>query len=259
MRFAILPSTSWDVGIQYAVLTLTSYLLIGIGLVICLNVIQVQGDQIAYVLSALMVGIGFGLKDIVTNFVSGLILLVERPLKVGDQVEIGTQVGLVETINMRSTTIMTFDHVGVVVPNAELVAQTLVNRSAGAPIVRTKILVGVSYKSDVRQVSRALQEIAESHGLVLKKPTPQVIMDNFGESSLDFTLHFWSRLTDNRMKIGSDLRMAILASFRKSGIEIPFPQRDIHVQGTLLSDPPAPPAAPSSPPVADSPSKEAKQ
>ena len=144
MRFVVLPTTTWDKGLQYAVLTLTSYFLFALGIVICLNVIQVKGDQIAYVLSALAVGIGFGLKDIVTNFVSGLILLIERPLKVGDQVEIGTQVGLVETINLRSTTIMTFDQVGVVVPNAELVSQTLVNRSAGAPIVRTRVNVGVS-------------------------------------------------------------------------------------------------------------------
>lgn len=230
MQFVFLPSLEWDKGLQYAVVTLTSYFLFAVGIVICLNLIQVQGDQIAFVLSALMVGIGFGLKDIVTNFVSGLILLIERPLKVGDQVEIGTNIGVVETINLRSTTIMTFDNIGVVVPNADLVAQTLVNRSCGNPTVRSKIVVGISYGADVRLVTRILQEAVEGHGLVLKKPPPAVHFTEFGDSSLEFSVTYWSRIMDNRLKINSDLRSAFLSTLRKHGVEIPFPQRDLHLR-----------------------------
>ena len=229
MRYVLLPGTSLEQGIRYAILTLTSYALMAIGLVVCLNVVHVKGDQIAYVLSALMVGIGFGLKDIVTNFVSGIILLIERPLKVGDQIELGDQSGVVENINLRSTTIMTFDSVGVVVPNADLVSGTLVNRSAGPPIMRTTVQVGVGYDSDVRQVFKVLQEVLEGHGLVLKKPAPMVVFDGFGDSSLDFSLRYWSRMSESRLRISSDVRSSILASLRKNEIEIPFPKRDLHV------------------------------
>lgn len=231
LKFVVLPATSLDQGLGYAVMTLSSYVVLAIGLVISLNLLKVQGDQIAVVLSALMVGIGFGLKDIVTNFISGIMLLVERPLKVGDQVVIGDDLGVVEKINLRSTTIMTFDNVGVVVPNADLVTGKLVNRSSGTPLLRTVIPVGVSYESDVRQVMELIQSCLDDHGLVLKKPGPSIYFVGFGDNSLDFSVRFWARMSDNRMQIAGDVRAAILARFREAGIEIPFPQRDLHLRG----------------------------
>lgn len=232
LRFVVLPATKLDQGLGYAVLTLTSYVVVAVGTVISLNLLHVQGDQIAFVLSALMIGIGFGLKELVTNFISGIMLLVERPLKVGDQVVIGDAMGTVEKINLRSTTIMTFDNVGVVVPNADLVTGKLINRSSGTPLLRTTVPVGVGYDSDVRQVMEIIQGCLDDHGLVLKKPGPSIYFVGFGDNSLDFSVRFWARMSDNRMQIAGDLRAAMLARFRDADIEIPFPQRDLHLRST---------------------------
>jgi len=249
LLFVILPGTKLDQGLSYAVMTLTSYGVVTVGVVIVLNLLRVQGDQIAYVVSALMLGIGFGLKDLVTNFISGIMLLVERPLKVGDQVVIGDQMGTVEKINLRSTTIMTFDNVGVVVPNGDLVTGTLINRSSGTPLLRTTIPVGVGYDSDPREVMEIIQGCLDDHGLVLNKPGPSIYFVGFGADSLDFSVRFWARMSDNRMQIAGDLRAAFLARFRDAGIEIPFPQRDLHLRSadpeavirTTAVAPPTPP------------------
>lgn len=230
MRFVVLPATKLDQGLGYAVLTLTSYVLVWIGVVIGLNILRVDGDQIAWVLSALMVGIGFGLKDVVTNFISGIMLLVERPLKVGDQIVIGDQTGTVEKINLRSTTIMTFENIGVVVPNADLVTGTLINRSAGSPLLRTTIPIGVGYDSDPREVHDIIKAVVTAHGQVLKRPGPSIYFTGYGADALDFSLRFWAKMGDNRMKIAGDLRAALLSKFREAGIEIPYPQRDLHLK-----------------------------
>lgn len=230
LRFVLLPATKIEQGLAYAIVTLTSYGVVAIGVVVVLNVLRVQGDQIAVVLSALVFGVSFGLKDIVTNLISGIMLLVERPLKVGDQIIIGDQMGTVEKINLRSTTIMTFDNVGVVVPNGDLVTGTLINRSSGTPLLRTAIPVGVGYDSDVRQVMEIIQACLDDHGLVLEKPGPSIYFVGFGDNSLDFSIRFWARMKDNRMQIAGDLRAAMLARFRDADIEIPFPQRDLHLR-----------------------------
>ncbi|MAB90428.1 MAG: hypothetical protein CMJ90_13345 [Planctomycetes bacterium] len=232
LQFLVLPATSLDQGLGYAILTLTSYVVVGIGAVISLNLLHVEGDQITYVVSALGIGIGLGLKELVTNFISGIMLLVERPLKVGDQVVIADAMGTVEKINLRSTTIMTFDNVGVVVPNADLVTGKLINRSSGSPLLRTTVAVGVGYDSDVRDVMEIIQECLDDHGLVLKKPGPSIYFVGFGDNSLDFSVRFWALMSDNRMQIAGDLRAAMLARFRDADVEIPFPQRDLHLRST---------------------------
>ncbi len=230
MRFVFLPGTKLDQGIQYAVLTLSTYVLVAIGTVATLRYLNVRGEQIGIVLGALSVGIGFGLQDIVKSFVAGIVLLLERPVKVGDQVNVGDQVGVVEKINLRSTTVTTFDNVGIIVPNDQLVGGTLSNRAAGNALVRTRLSVGVDYASDVKLAMRVMMEVMQNHGLVRKRPAPEVFFMAFGASSLDFELRYWTRVSDPTLRVSSDLRSMLLSAFRKHGISIPFNVLDVNLK-----------------------------
>jgi small-conductance mechanosensitive channel len=230
MRFVVLPRTRLDQGLQYAVLMLSTYFLAGVGIVAALKVLDVRGDQIGLVIGALSVGIGFGLQDVVKSFVAGLILLVERPIKVGDQISVGGQVGVVDQINLRSTTVLTFDNVGIVVPNDQLVSGTLSNRAGGSALIRTRMPVSISYDSDVKLAARIMLESMQSHGLVRKKPAPEVFLVNFGASGIEFELRFWTLVTDHRLRIASDIRQILFAQFRKAGISIPYGTLDLNLR-----------------------------
>ena len=230
MRFVVMPGTRIDKGIQYTITTLSSYIVLAVGLIIGLQILRVGGSQIGFVISALAVGIGFGLKTIIQNLVAGIILLVERPVKVGDWVEIGDKSGKVQKITIRATTVMTWDGVGVVIPNEELIGGTLVNASLGQPRLRRIVNVGVAYGSDVQQVKDLILEATQSHGLVLKRPAPEVFFVGFGDSSLDFMVRFWTSMAANGVRVKSDIRASIEATFRRHEIEIPFPQRDLNLR-----------------------------
>ncbi len=230
MRFVVMPGTRIDRGIQYTITTLSSYGVLAVGLIVALQILRVDGSQIGFVISALAVGIGFGLKTIIQNLVSGIILLVERPVKVGDWVEIGDKSGKVQKITIRATTVMTWDGVGVVIPNEDLVGGQLVNASLGQPRLRRVVNVGVAYGSDVQQVKKLILEATTSHGLVLKRPPPEVFFIGFGDSSLDFMVRFWTSMSSNGMRVKSDIRIAIESTFSRHEIEIPFPQRDLNVR-----------------------------
>lgn len=186
-------------------------------------------SNLALIAGALSVGIGLGLQNIVNNFVSGIILLFERPIKVGDWVIINGEEGKVKQINIRATEVETFKRSSLIIPNASLLSTTVTNLTHSNNNARLSLQVGVAYGSDTRKVASILLECAEKHKRVLKKPEPTVVFKNFGESSLDFELRCYTNDIWSGWSIPSDLRYEIDARFREEGIEIPFPQRSLHI------------------------------
>jgi potassium-dependent mechanosensitive channel len=180
--------------------------------------------------SALGVGIGFGLQTIVNNFVCGLILLLERPLRVGDTIELSGQPAKITKIGLRSTTVRTPDQADMIVPNTDLITNRVTNWTLTDRQARSVIPVGVAYGSDIALVMQTLQECALAHPGVLHSPEPQVLFRRFGDSSLDFELRAWVADVDTRLHVASDLHQDIDRRSRQAGIEIPFPQRDLHVR-----------------------------
>lgn len=237
----LLARTAMDRGLQYAIGRMTYYLLLVLGLLIALQTSGIEVGSLTVVLGALGVGVGFGLQTVVNNFVSGLILLVERPVQVGDRIEVGGTGGRVERIGGRSTTIVTSDNITLIIPNADLVTQPIINWSHGDPRVRFRIPVGVAYGSDIPRVREALLEVAAAHPGALTDPAPTVFFAGFGDSALNLELVVWAReMVQAPLRFRSDLNFAIEAAFRTHGIQIPFPQRDLHFKGGVA--PVAPPA-----------------
>jgi len=193
----------------------------------------VDFSGLALIAGALSVGIGFGLQNIVNNFVSGLILLFERPIKRGDWIVVGNTEGYVKKISVRSTIIQTFDWSDVIVPNSELISSQVTNWMLYNIYGRVIVPVGVAYGSDTGLVKELMLEVANSHPRVITDgsvPEPLVLFKEFGDSSLNFELRCFIRDIDYRIRTRSDLNFAIDAIFRKNGVEIPFPQRDVHVR-----------------------------
>ncbi|MFC1708045.1 mechanosensitive ion channel family protein, partial [Planctomycetota bacterium] len=180
------------------------------------------------------VGIGFGLQEILSNFVSGLIILVERPIEVGDIVTVDGLQGEIVQITIRATTVKTRDNVAIIVPNKEFITASVTNWSHGSPEVRIRVPVGVAYGSNVQLVRQVLRKVCDSYGRILRKPVPAVHFVGFGESSLDFEVAVWVGSPDPLVhnRVSTDLRCAIEAAFRRHNIEIPFAQLDLHVRGT---------------------------
>jgi potassium efflux system protein len=235
-----------------SLVTFTGYLGVGIAIVVGLMVAGVDFTGLAIIFGALSVGIGFGLQNVVNNFVSGLILLFERPIRTGDWIQVGSTEGYVRKISIRSTLIETFDKANVIVPNSELISAQVTNWILRDSVGRLSIPIGVAYGSDTGLVERVLLEVANAHPDVIKNNPEyraRVVFMNFGESSLDFQLRAYVPDVDRRLRISSDLRFAIDRAFRANGIEIPFPQRDLHIRsGSFISGPA--PAAPTEMPSA---------
>jgi len=228
-----LPHTHMDRGAREAMVTITGYVGLAIALMVALGVAGMSFGNVAIIAGALSVGIGFGLQNIVNNFVSGLILLFERPVKTGDWIVVGNTEGYVRRISIRSTQIQTFDRADVIVPNSELISNQVTNWMLHDPRGRIRLPVGVAYGSDTQLVKEILLRIAEEHPVVVtdgSTPEPVVLFRGFGDSSLDFELRCFITNIDVRLTVISDLNFAIDAEFRKHGIEIPFPQRDLHVR-----------------------------
>ncbi len=226
----IMRRSRMDVGLRNSVRTGIGYLGIIIAAVIGLSVAGLNLSNVALVAGALSVGIGFGLQNIVNNFVSGLILLVERPFKVGDWVETGTTQGFVRHISVRATEIETFQRQSVIVPNSEFINTPVSNWTHRNTLGRCEVAVGVSYDSDPRRVMAILEEIAGTNDMVLKDPPPFVAFLGFGASSLDFELRVFLRDILYTLIVATDLRTKIFERFREEGIEIPFPQTDVHIK-----------------------------
>ncbi len=230
---SLLSKTPLDVGARIAVGTITKYLFILIGLVVIVQSIGIDLSTLTVALGALGVGIGFGLQNVTNNFVSGIIILFERPIKVGDTIEVGDLFGNVAKISMRATTVLTNNNISVIVPNSEFISQRVINWSHNDRNVRFHVPVGVSYKEDPEKVKEILLDIASANPDVLKKPEPDVIFEGFGDSSLNFILRVWTTKQIRTPRVlRSNLYYEIFRRFRESGIEIPFPQRDIHLKNT---------------------------
>ncbi len=233
-EFTIFPRLRLDEGAKYALLTISRYSIVAIGLVIAMGVIHLDLSRLGWLVAALGVGLGFGLQEIVSNFVSGIILLVERPIQVGDVITVGSMSGTVRRINIRATTVLNFDQQEVVLPNRNLITQDVTNWTRGDTVNRLVITIGVGYGSDVDQVSKALERVAASDKAVLKDPAPSVIFTEHGESSLNFAVRVYIPSPDYLMPVRDRLNKAINAELRRLGIEIPFPQRDLHIKSSAV-------------------------
>lgn len=228
--FFLFPGSRLDMGARYAVLTLLRYVVYLLAVLIGLNALGVDGSALAVFAGAATVGLAFGLQDIFANFFSGLIMLVERPLRVGDLVDINGAVGTVEAIRLRGTTLRTIDQTVITIPNRQIIGERLTNLTYGLQHVRVVVEVGVAYDSDPRQVARVLEEVVRNDPRFLTDPGPVVRLMNFGASSLDFLLMAFTRQVGDRFQIQAELRIAVLEAFRRHGIEIPFPQQDVYVR-----------------------------
>lgn len=227
-----LTHTNFDKGEKQSIVTLTGYVLTGFALFYSLSIAGLEFKNLAIIAGALSVGIGFGLQNIVNNFVSGLILLFERPVRPGDWVVVGETEGYVKRVSIRFTHIQTFDRADVLVPNSDLISNQVTNWMLGDPFGRVIVHVGVAYGTDTRKVHDLLMGIAEDHPMVLTNgrlvPKPKVLFKAFGDNSLDFELRCHIRDIDYRMTVRSELLFAIDEAFKKEDIEIPFPQRVVH-------------------------------
>lgn len=211
-------------GTQFAVAKIVRYSLITLGVLVAMSSMGLKLDALIAASTVLAVGIGFGLQNIAQNFVSGLILLLERPVSKGDFVNVGDALGVIDDIGLRATQIITRDEVTIIVPNSELVASKVINHSRPTTNLRIHIGVGVAYGSDLQLVKQELLGVADRHPEILKKPVPEVRLDKFGESSLDLLLLGWIANPRDDHRIASELRFDIERIFREKGIEIPFPQ-----------------------------------
>jgi len=221
---------SIDPGIKGSIERFSKYLTVTVGVFVAVDTIGISLTSIAAVGAVLMVGIGFGLQNIAQNFISGIIILLERPIKQGDIVFVGGISGKVRDIRVRSTIIETRDDVAIIVPNSQFIAEQVINDSFSGHKIRKTLKVGVAYGSDVEKVTQILMKIASEHNEVLKDPGSKVLFMDFGNSSLDFELRFWVSELWTTDAILSDLRYAIDREFRNGDITIPFPQRDLHIK-----------------------------
>ncbi len=227
----VLPQTKLDSGLRYSISAGLGYVGITLAAVLGIAVLGIDLTSIALIAGALSVGIGFGLQNVVNNFVSGMILLVERPIKVGDWVVVGANEGFVKRIQVRATELETFQRASVIIPNSELLSTAVVNWTHKDRYGRVEVRVGVAYGTDTRKVRDILLACARQHDKVLTWPEPFVVYQDFGSSSLDFELRCFTSDVLYRVIIASDLRYAIDDRFREEGIEIPFPQRVVHYAG----------------------------
>jgi len=230
LRGTVLPRTRLDAGAQSAIVTGTGYVGITIAALASVSAAGLQLSSLTVVAGALSVGIGFGLQTIVSNFVSGIILLIERPIKEGDWIEVAGHSGFVRKISVRSTRIETFDLHDVIVPNSELIASSVKNMTLSSNRGRATMSVGVAYGSDLERVRSILLDVAQRHPLVTEYPAPQVVCLGMGESSLDFELRCVLRDIRESVTAKSDMLVEIYMGLQKAEIEIPFPQRDVHVR-----------------------------
>jgi small-conductance mechanosensitive channel len=227
----LLARRNIDIGVRQAMATILRYVIIAIGFTIILQTAGIDLTALNVLAGAVGIGVGFGLQNIASNFISGLIILFERPIKVGDRIEVGNVEGDVVQIKGRSTTVVTNDNIAIIVPNSSFITQNVVNWSHTGRTVRFKIPIGVSYHSDVRLVEKLLLEAAADNPDILKDPAPGVRFMKFGDSALHFELRAWSSsLVQKKGLLISSLNFIIIEKFRKHGIEMPFPQRDLHIR-----------------------------
>jgi potassium-dependent mechanosensitive channel len=225
----ILPPLSVEPGVRPMMLMLVHYIIVGLGVIFGIAAAGFPVDRLTLLISALGVGVGFGLQNLVNNFVSGLSLIFERPIRIGDQVQVGALVGRVESIGLRATVVRTVQGSEVIVPNADLITKEVTNWTLSDRLRRIEIAVGVAYGTDPEKVIALLGGAARGHTSVLPDPPPVVVFQRFGESSLDFALRFWTIGDERWATVESEVRIAVSRALAGAGIAIPFPQREMRI------------------------------
>lgn len=227
----ILGKTHLDLGARIAIGTIIRYVILLVGFLIIIQTVGINLTTLNVLAGAIGIGVGFGLQNVASNFISGLIILFERPVKVGDRIQVGDVDGKVTSIGARSTNVRTNDNITIIVPNSKFIEENVVNWSFANQSVRFRVPIGVAYDSDLRLVKKLLLEVAEENPDVLKEPKSAVRLMNFGDSSIDLQLWVWTKEKLQRKTVlTSALNFAIWEKFRESGIEIPFPQTDLHIK-----------------------------
>ncbi len=234
LREEVLPRLRFRPGAGHSMVSLANYTVYGIGIVLAASAAGLSGTQVTVAVGALGVGIGFGLQNVINNFVSGLILIFERPIKVGDRVQTTDHLGRVTRIGIRASTIRRRDGADIIVPNGDLIAKEVINWTRSDDNRRIEVLVGVAYGTDPEAVLEILLRVAEEQPLALADPEPRAQMIRFGDSSLDFRLRCWTSV-DEFVEVASNLHVAINKELEQAGIKIPFPQRDLHVRSTAAT------------------------
>jgi potassium efflux system protein len=241
------PTLPLDAGARYALTTLTRYVAIALGVVLGFSALGIGWSKLQWLVAALSVGLGFGLQEIFANFVSGLIILFERPIRVGDVVTVADVSGVVTRIQTRATTVTDWDRKEFIVPNKEFITGRLLNWTRADKINRIVINVGIAYGSDTALARELLEKVVAEHPEVVDDPAPLITFEGFGDSALNFVVRCYLPRLDKRLVTIHDLHVAIDQAFREAGIEIAFPQRDLHLRSGAerLAGPPAvPPQAP---------------
>ncbi len=230
LEITLLKRLPMDAGARYAFTTICRYIIVGVGLVLAVNGLGMNWSSVQWLLAALTVGLGFGLQEIVANFVSGIIILFERPFRVGDIVTVGDVSGMVSRIRIRATTIVDFDRRELIVPNKRFITNEFINSTLSNAMTRIRVPVGIAYGADVSRARRLLLEVARANELVLDDPAPGALFLGFGDSALNLELRAFVGDLNNRMKVTDQLHEAIDDAFKEAGIEIVFPQRDINLK-----------------------------
>lgn len=233
LQSKLLDKFDIDAGLKYTLSRVAQYIIVVIGFLISFQFVGINLTSLAVIFGLLSVGIGFGLQNITSNFISGLIIMFERPISVGDRVDVSGIEGDITEISIRSTKIRTLNNISIIVPNSQFVENNVVNFSHGDPTFRLDINVGVSYSSNLDDVLKALNEVAEDHPKVMRSPKHQVHLSNFGDSSWDMQLRAWIPNVKERYILRNELHQAIVRKFAEMDIEIPFPQRDLHVRSSV--------------------------
>lgn len=233
LRRSLFRRTHLNIGTQETIARILHYIIMLMGAFIAIQQIGIDLTTLAAIGAVLMVGIGLGLQNITSNFISALILLFERPVQVGDFVEVGGVQGRIRVIKTRSSVVETLDNVSIIVPNSNFITQNVTNWSYRDSKVRIHVSVGVSYGSDVDLVAETLLRVGRSHQEVLLNPEPTIQFLEFGDSSLNFVLLIWINDASRQYFVRSDLNFAVVKAFREQGITIAFPQRDLHIRSAV--------------------------
>jgi potassium efflux system protein len=233
LEMAVLQHLPLDAGFRYTVGTVSRYLIVVIGVVLACHTIGLSWAKVQWLVAAVSLGLGFGLQEIFANFVSGLIILFERPVRVGDVVTVDDVSGVISRIRMRATTITNWDRQEFIVPNKEFITGRVLNWTLSDQVNRVVVNVGIAYGSDTELAAGLLLKAAREHPLVLDDPAPRVTFQEFGQSSLNFVLRCYLPDLENRLQVIHDLHTTVNRQFRQAGIEIAFAQHDVHIRSIL--------------------------
>jgi len=237
LEVVILRRLPLDRGVRFAITTICRYILVVVGVILAFSEIGIGWSKVQWLVAAMTVGLGFGLQEIFANFVSGLIILFEQPVRVDDVVTVGDVTGVVTKIKIRATTIRKWDQRELIVPNREFITGRLVNWTLSDKVMRRDFIVGIAYGSDIAKAEETLYKIASANPMVLDSPRPIVLFRGFGNSSLEFELRVYISGIENYVPVWHGINCAIDEAFRNAGIEIAFPQHDLHIRSIKTSIP----------------------